>query len=284
MSQWQLRPWRESDLPALRSLWADAFGDDEAYIRAFHEVFLRPGSCIVAQAEDQVVSAMYILEGPLLFPPADTAMSAAYVYALATDREWRGQGIGTAVYQACVRAALERQDTVCVLPAEQSLRDFYAKASGARTISYIREGVLYPEQLQGLSCGKAAAVSAGEYYLRRKSLLRGLPYTVLSGPFLTMEDYTMRRSGGGFFSVEGDIAAVEMEGDVCRVQELLAPGGDWMEVLAALAARLPARVYQVRTPVFLPGPDKISPFMMATFPPRTAARLPEGLWWGFAFD
>ena len=138
MNQWQLRFWREGDLPALRALWADAFGDDEAYIRAFHELFLRPGSCIVAQAEDQVVSAMYILEGPVLFPPADTAMSAAYTYALATDPAWRGRGIGTAVYRACVRSALERQDVVCVLPAERSLYDFYAGAAGARPVSYMR--------------------------------------------------------------------------------------------------------------------------------------------------
>ncbi len=284
MNQWQLRFWREGDLPALRALWADAFGDDEAYIRAFHELFLRPGSCIVAQAEDQVVSAMYILEGPVLFPPADTAMSAAYTYALATDPAWRGRGIGTAVYRACVRSALERQDVVCVLPAERSLYDFYAGAAGARPVSYMREGTVQPEALRGLARGRASSVSPGEYFLRRKSLLRGLPYTVLSGSFLTMEAYTMRRYGGGFFSVEGDIAAVEMDGDVCRVKELLAPGGDWMEVLAALAEQFPARSYHVRTPVFLPGPDAVEPYMLGSFPPHAAARLLQGLWWGFAFD
>ena len=284
MSEWTLRSWREADLPALRSLWADAFGDDEAYIRTFHNLFLRPGSCIVAQAGDRVVSAMYILEGPLLFPPADTAMSTAYTYALATDPAWRGRGIGTAVYHACVASALERQDAACVLPAEPSLYDFYAKAAGASPVSYTREGTVLPEDLAGLARGKAQPVSVGEYFLRRKSLLRGQPYAVISGSFLTMESYTMKRFGGGFFSVEGDIAAAEMDGDTCRVLELLAPGGDWMEVLAAVAEKLPAKTYQVRSPLFMPGPEQTRPFMLAAFRPSSAARMPKGLWWGFAFD
>ncbi len=284
MSDWELRPWRESDLAALRALWANAFGDDEEYIRTFHNLFLRPGSCIVAQADGQAVSAMYILEGPLLFPPNGTALSTAYTYALATDPAYRGRGIGTAVYRACVAASLERQDAACVLPENESLYRFYADASGAKPASYIRQGAVSPEALAGLRHGKAAPITPGEYFLRRKSLLRGMPYTVMSGSFLSMESYTMKRFGGGFFSVEGDIAAVEMDKDQCFVKELLAPGGDWMEVLAAVAELFPARRYLVRTPVFLPGPEQIRPYILATC--RAGEQLPARthLWWGFAFD
>ena len=94
----------------------------------------------------------------------------------------------------------------------------------------------------------------------------------------------MRLFGGGMFSVEEDVAAVEMNGDVCRVLELLAPEGDWAQVLAAVADRFPAKEYVVRTPLFYPGPGEIRPFVLAALSPEIRQPLPAELWWGFAFD
>ena len=102
--------------------------------------------------------------------------------------------------------------------------------------------------------------------------------------FLAMESYHMKRFGGGYLSIDGDIAAVEMDGDVCRVIELLAPEGDWREVLEAIAGRFPAEKYLVRSPVFFPGPETERPFMMASLSPDAKTQPPAQLWWGFAFD
>lgn len=285
MSDHIIRPWREEDRPRLVALWREAFGDDEAYIRAFHDQFLLHDGCLVAEAEGQVVSAMYILDGPLLFPPSDMAMSSAYLYALATDPAWRGRGIGTAVYRACVTAALQRQDAACVLPADTSQVHFYRMAGGVVPVSYIREGHIPAEELSPRPPERVAEpISLGEYYLRRKSLLRGTPYAVMPGTFMRMEARIMELYGGGFYSVDGDILAAEMDGDVCRVKELLAPGGDWKEVLEAAAVHLPAREYEVRTPLVLEGPGEIRPYMTAVFRSTVADPTAGKLWWGFAFD
>ena len=283
MADFIIRPWRAEDLPRLEKLWTEAFGDDADYISAFRAHFLRPDTCLVAEADGMAVSAMYILDGPILFPPDGTSLTTAYTYALATDPAYRGRGIGTAVYRACVDAALRHVDAACVLPSEKALYSFYEKANGSTPVSWVREAVLSRQEFAG-PAPHADVISAGEYYLRRKSILRGLPYAVVTTRFLAMESYHMKRFGGGYLSVDGDIAAVEMDGDTCRVLELLAPEGDWLEVMQAVAERFPAERYMVRSPVFFPGPGEARPFMLATLSPDAKAAPPEKLWWGFVFD
>ena len=284
MSDLIIRPWREADRPRLVTLWQEAFRHDEAYIRAFHDQFLIHDSCLVAETEGQVVSAMYILDGPLLFPPSDMALSSAYLYGLATDPAWRGRGIGTAVYRACVTAALQRQDAACVLPGDEAQFHFFRMAGGVVPVSYIREGRIAAAELSPQPGRDAERISLGEYYLRRKSLLRGTPYAVMPGSFLSMEARAMELYGGGFFSVDGDILAADIDGDVCRVRELLAPGGDWKEVLEAAAVHLPAKEYEVRTPLVLEGPGQVRPYMTAVFRSTVSDPTAGKLWWGFAFD
>ena len=284
MNDVTIRPWKPEDRPRLIELWQQGFGDEKDYIEKFHAHFLTRGSCIVALAGGEPVSAMYVLPGPLLFPPEGNSLSTAYTYALATDPAWRGRGIGTAVYKACVAAALEHADAACVLPSEPELYEFYKKASPCRPISAVRQAVLERGELQPGPAADAQLISAGEYYLRRKALLRGQPYTVMPGEYYAWERYHTQRFGGGLISVDGDIAAVEMDGDTCRVLELLAPEGDWMDVMGPLAARFPARRYEIRTPLFLPGPGRSQPFVLAVVRPEVTCPLPGDLWWGFAFD
>ena len=283
MADFIIRPWRAEDLPRLEKLWMDAFGDDADYIGKFRANFMNPDGCLVAEADGMAVSAMYILDGPILFPPDGTSLSTAYAYSLATDPAYRGRGIGSAVYRACVDKALQLVDAACVLPSEDKLYSFYEKADGSVPVSWAREALIPKADLTG-PAPRGDDISAGEYYLRRKSILRGLPYAVVTTRFLAMESYHMKRFGGGYLSVDGDIAAVEMDGDTCRVVELLAPEGDWMEVLLAVAERFPAKEYLVRSPVFFPGPEHERPFMMASLGPAAKDQIPAGLWWGFALD
>lgn len=284
MDNMTIRPWRPEDRPRLVELWQTGFGDSEDYIHAYHTLFLRPDRCLVAEADGRAVSAMYIMNGPLMFPPSGQSLSTAYTYALATDPAYRGRGIGTAVYKACVASALEWAHAVCVLPAEPGLYPFYEKAAGCVPVSFIREAVIPRSQITGAVRENAASISAGEYYLRRKALLRGQPYAVMTPNLLSLETLHMRRFGGGMLDLDGDIAAVELDGDTCRVLELLAPEGDWADVLASVAARFPAERYAVRTPLFYPGPGEARPFMLGALSPDIREPLPDGLWWGFAFD
>ena len=284
MSNVTIRPYRQEDRPRLVELWQTGFGDTKDYIDAYHAMFLKPDGCFVAEADGQVVSAMYIMDGPLLFPPSGRSLSTSYTYALTTDPAYRGRGIGTAVYKACTEASLLRSDAACVMPADMALYPFYERAAGCVPVSRIREAIIPRAELTGTVRDAASPISAGEYYLRRKALLRGRPYAVMTPSLLALEAQHMRRFGGGMFDLDGDIAAVELDGDTCRVLELLAPEGDWADVLATVAQRFPAERYAVRTPLFFPGPGQERPFVLAALSPDIREPLPDDLWWGFAFD
>ena len=52
----------------------------------------------------------------------------------------------------------------------------------------------------------------------------------------------------------------------------------------AVAARFPAERYEVRTPLFYPGPGLARPFVLGSVGPDVREPLPDQLWWGFAFD
>ena len=284
MTDYILRPWKVEDKPQLEALWQLAFGDDIDYIRAYHSLFLKPGGCIVAEADGKVVSAMYIMDGPTLYPFRQETLTTAYTYALATLPEYRGRGIGAAVYKACSDAALERADAACVLPAEAGLYPFYENATGCFPISFVREASFTRDELRARERCMTARIPSPEYVRYRDMALSGMPFADLTDAFLDLEEYQLETSDGGFFLTAEGVACAELDGDICHVKEFITPGGDGMASLAGIAAFCPAERYIVRSPVFLKGPGEIRPFMLAALKEPVSYPLPNDLWWGLAFD
>lgn len=282
MSDHLIRPFRAEDTPQLRALWQIAFGDGDEYIDSFFESFLRPGACVVAEVGGRVVSAMYMLPGQTLYPYRKNTLTAGYTYALATLPEYRGRGIGRAVYRAASDKVLESADAACVLPAEKGLYPFYEEASGARPVSFVREARFRREELASLTPCMAARLPTLEYALMRGSVLSGYPHAALSDEMFEH----LERTGTEFFVIPGGVAAAETEDGVCRITELLDPGTeeDVMRAVAGVARWCRAEGYIVRSPVFFDGPGKIRPFMLAALGTTPDYPMPGDLWWGFGLD
>lgn len=275
-----LRSWKPDDLPQLKALWRIAFGDSDEYIDSFHEAFLRGDACVVAEADGAVVSAMYAVHGIRLFPYRKNVLSAGYAYALATLPDYRGRGIGSAVYRAVCEKILETSDAACVLPAEESLYPFYEKDTGASAFGGIREGRITKADLTGISAPMMARVPAWQYAGMREWILGGMPHAVFPD-----EQYDfMEASGTEFFMMEGGVAAAETDNGVCRILELLAPGVDRMTAVAGVARWCPAREYVVRTPLFFDGPGERRPFVLAALKKAPDFPLSDDFWWGFGMD
>lgn len=280
MPDFILRDWAEPDLPGLKALWLSCFDDDEETINDFFSRFLRPGSCIVAESDNKVVSAMYILPVQNVSIGRRKNYPAGYTYALGTLPAYRGRGIGSSVYKACCDRVRQASPLACVLPAEQSLYPFYESASGAGPLSYVREAVFTRDQLRACSSAQAVRFPAERYGAVRESLLAGLPHATFEEEYYDwMEAY-----GVEFFVLDNGLAAAEVIGDTCRIHELLVPDNDPTAAAAAVARWCSAGKYIVRTPVFFDGPGEIRPYVLASFGNEENIRIPDDLWWGFGFE
>ena len=280
MHDFTIRPWKPEDKPRLKELWRVCFGDDAAYIDSFMDSFLREDTCLVAEADGQPVSAMYIVPGESLFPYRRERISAGYAYALATLPAYRGRGIGRAVYKAVNDKILETADAACVLPAEESLYPFYENASGAAVLSAIREGRITKAELADQPTAMIARVPAYQYAGMREWFLSELPHVTFPEE---LYDH-LEAAGTEFFMMENGVAAAETENGVCRILELLAPKTDGLAAVANVARWCPAEEYIVRTPLFFDGPGQRRPFLLAAMKQQPNFPMPDDLWWGFGLD
>ena len=103
------------DIPALRALWKQAFGDTDAYLDSFFSRAFSPERALTAKENNKVVGALYWLD--CLWGEK----KLSYIYAVATDKDHRGRGVCKALMteahremaQAGKEHFLSRQMTAC---------------------------------------------------------------------------------------------------------------------------------------------------------------------------
>lgn len=122
-----------SRIPALRTLWREAFGDTEEFINGFCETALSADRCRCVIVEDQVAAAVY------WFDCSFEGRPLAYLYALATAKAFRGRGIAHALMEH-VHTHLESlgYEGVLLVPGEEELTAFY-EGMGYKTCTTVRE-------------------------------------------------------------------------------------------------------------------------------------------------
>lgn len=116
-----------SDRPALAALWQMVFGDQPDVTDAFFEVFRAQNISYAAKRDGEILSAFHLL--PCSIRQGDDVYCGSYLYAAATKKEARGQGL----MRALLAYAADRQrgagaDFICLYPAEPSLYTYYAKS------------------------------------------------------------------------------------------------------------------------------------------------------------
>lgn len=76
-----------TQIPALCSLWKEAFGDSDAYLDAFFRTAFHPERCRVATVNGEIAAALY------WFTCTYKEQPIAYLYAVATAKKYQRQGI-----------------------------------------------------------------------------------------------------------------------------------------------------------------------------------------------
>ena len=113
---------KKQDIPALKALWQEAFGDEDAFLDCFFSTAFSPKRCRCVTLSGQLVAALY------WFDCNWEGKKLAYIYAVATDKAYRGRGLCTALMESTHRQLLENGYTgAALIPGNEGLFALYEK-------------------------------------------------------------------------------------------------------------------------------------------------------------
>lgn len=210
----------DKEIPGLRMLWKQTFGDTDEYLDLFFGVGFSTERCLCAVEKNTVAAALYWLdcewEGKML----------AYIYAVATDASYRGRGLCRGLTEQAHRILRERGHAGAVLvPAEPGLFEMYRKM-GYQTCAAVSEWTAAAGEPMSLT-----ELTPAEYAARRREMLS--PGAVIQEG-VTLE---LLAGMGKFYAGDGVLLTAIRDGDTLWVPELLGDQSKAPGIVAALGAK-----------------------------------------------
>lgn len=204
----------------LRQLWKEAFGDTDAYLDSFFSLAFSPDRSRCITEDGRVTAALY------WFDCGCMGEKFAYLYAVATAKDYRGQGLCRQLMDHTHGHLrnLGYAGTILV-PASEELRQMYEKM-----------GYLPGTRISRLTCpaGSSAAslrvLDRAEYERRRLELLPS-GGVVQGGPMTALLADQMGLFGGDDF-----LLAAWMEDGVLHAEEFLGDSSVAPGIVKALGA------------------------------------------------
>lgn len=154
------------DIDEITKLFCSSFGESEEAVASFYKNAVLNENILVAKNEQSVSGMLHLL--PALITFEAKTYPCGYVYALAVDKEYRHQGIMTALERSASQYAVENGiGTLFLVPQTRCLFKMYENI-GYKTVAYREETVVVPEYIKDFSLSKC---EKDVFFARRKSLL-----------------------------------------------------------------------------------------------------------------
>lgn len=117
-------------IPELRALWKEAFGDDDSFLDSFFGAAFSTDRCRCVTVDGKTVAMLY------WFGCEYAGKPIAYIYAVATNKDYRGQGICNKLMKD-THELLKRQGYAgaILVPGSKALFNFYER-TGYKTCCY----------------------------------------------------------------------------------------------------------------------------------------------------
>jgi len=278
----------DGDLPELTSLWQEAFGDSQEETSFYFQYRHRHGNMLVKELDGGIAGMLSML--PVTLTAPGLSLPGRYVFAVATKREQRGQGVSTELLHAAHETMRREGAAVSLLvPADAGLFHFYRKR-GYQDQFFINEFSIKAKEILPMpAAGEARRCTAEEYtFLRSAVFSQSRLFVKWDIEALEYVRLGAEASGGAMLMMSGGsgqaAAVCEPRYGAMRVSELILDGLSWQEALAMIHRHFNAERYVVRVPEGLRGHDSRKYFGMAkwlTEPPQTEGGPP---WLALAKD
>lgn len=148
-------------IPGLRKLWKEAFGDTDLFLDAFFDIGFSPRRCRCITEGDRVLAALY------WFEVSCEDQRFAYLYAVATAASCRGRGLFSALLVDTKKILTEEGfDGILLVPENEALARMYEKfgfSACTANRSFAAEAGDYPAQIR--------EIGPAEFARMRRTLL-----------------------------------------------------------------------------------------------------------------
>lgn len=241
-------------VPPLRLLWKEAFGDTDAFLDLFFNLTYDPDRCRCMSSQGRVVAALYWLD---MFCDGQ---KFAYIYAVATAKDCRGQGLCRQLMADTAQALKDNgYHGALLVPQDGGLRAMYSRMGYEDTAPidefFCAAGTPIP----------MTEISAEEYACRRSG------YLPADSMQLGKEGLMFLSKLARFYAGDSFLAAVSREPEHLWILEYLGSQSSLPGLIAALGA----------TEATVRRPGTGTPFAMF-LPLQQESRKPA--YYPFAFD
>lgn len=150
-----------SRIPGLRGLWKEAFGDSDTFLDAFFDAGFSPRRCRCITEDGAVLAALYWFEATC------REQRFAYLYAIATAKSHRGQGLFSALMENTKGLLTEEgYDGILLVPETDDLGRMYEKF-GFSACTTVREATVKA----GVESAAVREIGAAEFAALRRGVL-----------------------------------------------------------------------------------------------------------------
>ncbi len=216
-----LRTATEKDKPALLALWQSTFGDTAETVETFFAVCFSPENALVAEADGGVRAALYLLDNALY--TKEKTFRASYIYAAATEKAYRRQGMMRALLQYAKTLGCQRGvDFLFLTPATEDLFTYYGKCGYFPAFAKTEYTVARAELSAAADNAVDLQVSEASVSAARETVLQGVPHIVWGEKACQFQQYLEKTFGGQSVYTNSGFTVFETENGVCTVSEFCA--------------------------------------------------------------
>ncbi|MBE6645605.1 MAG: GNAT family N-acetyltransferase [Ruminococcaceae bacterium] len=245
-----------SQIPELKALWQEAFGDSAIYIDSFFKTAFSHKRCRCATLGGELVSALY------WFDCSYGGGRVAYLYAVATAKAYRGRGF-CRILMEDTHAYLKKLGYACsvLVPGDEGLFNFYASL-GYKTFGKVKNFHAASKE----KSVKIRRINAEEYTQQRRSFLP------VGAVIQENENISFLETQFSFYTGDDFLLAVRVDNGKLFCAELLGNADKAPEILTSLGCK---------TGVFrTPGADTL----FAMYCPTSDTFKEPPTYFGLAFD
>lgn len=255
----------DQDLPALKTLWQEAFHDSQRDTEKYFSLRHRHENMLVLKNGNRIDGMLSML--PLNLQSGEKVYQARYVFAVATRQEARGQGISTHILQEAHQWMDNQGVWASVLvPANDALFSFYEKR-GYHNAFLIKESTFLRKQIPDQTGGSFFDCPVEEYLkIRNTAFQESKLFAKWDQEALEFIKQSLQ-GAGGLLRLEAPsgqtaVVACEYQGDEVRVIDVALDHMPWQTALGIIAKAFPAKHYVLRLSDDQKGAGQSRPFGM----------------------